>query len=65
MFLRLPAVAIVAVLMSTVAFAQSPKVGDPAPSALGGADWIVNAPQNDDLKTLLGEVVFIEHWGIN
>jgi hypothetical protein len=64
MLFRFPTVAIAAVLLSTVAFAQSPKAGDPAPSSLGGADWVVNAPENDDLKTLLGEVVFIEHWGI-
>jgi len=64
MFLRLPTVAIVAVLMSTVAFAQSPKAGDPAPSNIGGATWVANAPANDDLATLRGEVVFIEHWGV-
>lgn len=64
MLFRFPTVAIAAVLFSTVAFAQSPKVGDAAPSDLGGRDWVANAPENDDLKTLLGEVVFIEHWGI-
>lgn len=64
MLSRLSMLAIAAVLFSSAVFAQSPKAGDPAPDSLGGATWIANAPANDDLKTLLGEVVFVEHWGV-
>lgn len=64
MLFRNMAVVAATVLMSAAAFAASPVAGDPAPASLGGANWVANAPANDDLATLKGEVVFIEHWGV-
>jgi hypothetical protein len=50
--------------LATAAFAQSPKVGETAPD-FGSATWVYNAPESDKIADYAGEVVVIEHWGIN
>jgi hypothetical protein len=59
--------AVAAVALSANAWAgeMSPKVGDEAPTSIGGAKWIANAPETDDLAALRGSVVLIDEWGIH
>lgn len=59
--LRFPTVMIAAVLLSTVAMAN-PKVGQEAPGVT--ATWVANAPENDVISELKGEVIFLEYWGV-
>ncbi len=54
--------AVMVCLLATVAFAQSPAVGDMAPE-FGSANWVMNAPTSDKMADLRGQVVVVEHWG--
>lgn len=56
--------AVMVCCLATAAFAQSPKVGETAPD-FGSATWVYNAPESDKIADYAGEVVVIEHWGIN
>jgi len=44
--------------------AISPVAGEDAPS-IGGCSWVVNAPAEDNIANLQGEVIMVEAWGIN
>lgn len=49
--------------LSGPASAATPKVGDPAPE-LGTSNWVMNAPKQESIAKLRGEVVFVEKWGV-
>lgn len=49
--------------LSGPAAAATPAVGDAAPE-LGAANWVMNAPQQESIAKLRGEVIFVEKWGV-
>ena len=51
-------------LLALPALASTPKVGEAAPE-MGDMNWIANAPAEDSIAKLRGEVVYIEAWGVN
>lgn len=51
-------------LLAAPALASTPVAGEVAPE-LAGANWILNAPDNDSTASMLGEVILIEAWGIH
>lgn len=62
--LLLPLVALAFAFAGSMSAAMSPLAGAEAPS-IGSCNWVVNAPAEDDISNLLGEVIMVEAWGVN
>lgn len=45
------------------ALAASPQVGEEAPD-FASVSWVMNQPQQESVRALRGEVVFVEKWGV-
>ncbi|MGE0434384.1 MAG: TlpA family protein disulfide reductase [Planctomycetota bacterium] len=62
--ISLIAIAAALILLPAAAFAQSPNVGEDAPD-FGSATWALNQPEQTKITELRGEVIVVEHWGVN
>lgn len=57
--------AIVLAVIASANFAYAtPGPGSDAPD-LGQVNWLLNAPENDKISELRGDVIIVERWGVN
>lgn len=57
------ATAAAVLVLGVPALAASPQVGEEAPD-FASVNWVMNPPQQDSVRALRGEVVFVEKWGV-